>query len=572
LFAIRIVKEYIHSIHSYETLHGMNDIHSIRFSDLRHFDDGISKLFCDYLENFPVLSRFYAGDYHASGDYVKLAEQRRKTFPFRELIADVLTDQNREFGCGPKTLEHVELLRDERTVAVVTGQQVGLACGPLYTVYKTITAIKLARTLHEQHPEYHFIPVFWLEGEDHDFDEMNHINILGGDGTPLRIEYLHQGKKGPRNFGAVGQIVFDTNLQRLYDDLTNGLQNSEFKESLLTRLRAAYMPGTTFNQAFVHFLNGFFGDDGLVYINSLDTRLKKVLGPIFLREVEEYPRVSQLIIQQSAELEEHYHAQIKTKAMNVFLYQDGGRYALEPRDQDFTLRGTRKHVTREELQTIIETTPERLSPNVALRPICQDILLPSVAYVAGPSEIAYFAQLKGVYDYFQCPMPIIYPRASATLVEERHLQILEKFQLDLFALFTQGGQVRQHVIDMLSEVNVEEMFTGASARLVDTLGEIEFGLNAIDPTLAGPLDATREKITAAVQSLRQKASEAQQRKHDVALRQIQKVLNTLLPNDNFQERELNLLYYLNRFGNDVVVKLRNDLVIDRFHHQFISLT
>ena len=550
----------------------MNTIQSVRFPDLRQVDEGISALFCDYIENYSHIARFYAGDYKSPESFLKLAEQRRRSYPFRELIADVLLDQNRAFGCGSAATDNIELLRDDRTVAVVTGQQVGLAGGPLYTFYKTITAVHLAKVLGEQHPSYRFVPVFWLECEDHDFEEMNHFSILAPDGTPRTIEYLHQGKTGPRNLGSVGPITFDANIARVHEALAADLQNSEFKDRLLARFRSAYAEGTSFTTAFVRFLGGFFADDGLIFINPLDVRLKKILGPIFLREVEEYPRVSQLIIQQSAELEEKYHAQIKTKAMNIFLADEGGRFALEPRETDFTLRGTRRHVGREDLQAIIESTPERISPNVALRPICQDILLPSVAYVGGPSEIAYFAQLKGVYEYFQCPMPVIYPRASATLVEERQLQILDKYHLDLTSVFTHGGDLRKRVVDMLSEVNIDEMFSGAQGRLGDLLGEIGFGLTAIDPTLSGPMDGTREKIIAALGLLRQKAGEAQQRKHEVALRQIDKVLNALLPHDSFQERGLNILHYLNRFGDGITGTIRQNLRIDRFEHQIIPLS
>ncbi len=172
-------------------------------------------------------------------------------------------------------------------------------------------------------------------------------------------------------------------------------------------------------------------DEGLVFLSANHPRLKPLLSPIFQKEISEFPQSSQLVIGQSAELEQKYHAQIKTKSINLFMFHKGGRYLIEPREPDFSLKGTRHFMGKEELLRIARETPELLSPNVVLRPMAQDTLLPTVAYVGGPSEIAYHAQLGPVYDHFGVTQPVVYPRASASFLEERVQRAMEKYGIDV---------------------------------------------------------------------------------------------------------------------------------------------
>ncbi len=549
----------------------MDVLQAIQFSEIQQAGAGFSKLFSDYLSNFSALRRFYQYDYRSLQGFADAAEARKPAMGHRDLLADVLLEQNKSFGAGEESLRHIEELRAEQTFAVVTGQQVGILGGPLYTIYKTISAVKLARQLRDQLPGYAFVPVFWLEGEDHDFEEMNKIVVLSQEGSPASVEFPHPSKQGAKSAEPVGKIKLGAGIEAFFDQLAKALPTTEFREALLQRLKSVYTSEATFSGAFAALLHSLFPDEGLVIIDANDRRLKQLTRHIFLNELETFPRISQKIIQQSASLEEQYHAQIKTKAMNLFLVHNGGRYLIEPREHDFALRGTRQYFTREELLRILDESPEAFSPNVALRPICQDTILPTAAYVAGPSEVAYFAQLKPVYDYFSCPMPVIYPRASATVVEERQQKILEKYQLSIGDVFRQPTRLQQHVIDMVSEVKIDELFTHTSAQIGDLLQEMRFGLTTIDPTLLGPLDATRDKVDGALQVLKQKAAEAQQRKHEIALRQIRKVQNFFLPNGDYQERALNLFSFVNRYGDDFLPWLKSTLNVDQFEHQLLYL-
>lgn len=548
---------------------------TIDYRDLPLSPNGFSRLFQDYIHNFSKLKHLYASDFHSLENIQRHIEKSQKTNEHRSLLCDILIDQHRQFGCSDKTLSIVESLRHENTFCVVTGQQVGILGGPLYTLYKAFTAIQLADHLNERFPGYRFIPVFWLEGEDHDFAEINSITLLNQENQPNKIEYLIDGKPLEKNLGAVGELVLDEAWQRCTDQLAKVLPATEFRTSLLNAVRQSYAAGKTLNQSFVHWISSIIservGENPIVFISSNDKRIKQTLHPIFLKELQEFPKTSQLVIDQSAVLERDYHAQIKPKAINLFLFHKGGRYLIEPRDDGFSLKGVRYSPTRDELFKIVDETPEMFSPNVILRTICQDTLLPTVVYVAGPSEIAYFAQLKPVYEYFGVPMPMIYPRASATIVEQKLQTVLEKYELQLVDFFGNRKKLNDRVIDLLSEVNLDTLFNHASGRLDELIGELKFGLDYIDATLTGALETTRSKIESQLHVLKEKAAAAQRRKHEVALQQIDKVLKNIFPNNNFQEREINIVHFMNKYGMDFPKRLYDELQFDVPAHQVIML-
>jgi bacillithiol synthase len=548
----------------------MNIQQLIDINDLPNSAGGFSRLYCDYLFNAPGIRKYFEHDFHAMQNLQGFASEVASGFAHRTVLTEVLLEQNRRFGAGEKTFENIRLLGESTTLAVVTGQQVGMIGGPLYTFYKAATAIKLAASLRETLPGHRFVPVFWLEGEDHDFEEMNHAGLLSQEGAPVQADYLIEGKLPARNPGPVGEIVFGGDLEAFFNSLTAILPNSEFKPAVIEFLRKHYTPGSTFNTAFASLLNSWFGDEGLVFISSNDARLKKLVSPHFQKEIREFPKVSQLVIAQSADLERHYHAQIKTKALNLFYFYKGGRYFIEPREKDFSLKGTRHFITPEEMMNIAVNTPELLSPNVALRPICQDTILPTFAYVAGPSEIAYFAQLKSVYQYFGMKMPVIYPRLTATILEERVSRTLDKYQIDLQEIFCHADQIPRKITDMVSEIKIDELFGSVGKHMADNLNELKFGLNYIDPTLLGALETTRTRMDAHITALKEKTAAAQLRKHEAALRQVERAINSVFPRQNFQEREISLIHFLNKHGLGFARELADTLLINETGHQIIQ--
>ncbi len=532
---------------------------------------GFSGLFFDYLYDLPRVRSFYPADYRDYAGYATVMQAVDRKGVDRKTLVDVLTAQNTAFGASPRTLENIALLGKPNAYAVVTGQQVSLFGGPLYTVFKTITAIKLAARLKEAHPRAEFVPVFWIEGEDHDFAEMNHTGILDAENKLVRIEYLPGGMIPERNLGAIGELAFDDSLNGTMERLSSTLQKTEFTGKVLENLRRWYAPGQTFNQAFAGWMAQLFRETGLVFLSPNDLRLKQRLSPLFTREIAEFPAISQIVIGQSAELEKEYHAQVKPKSVNLFMFHKGGRYLIEPRETDFSLKGTRHFIPKEEMLRIAQEHPELLSANVILRPIAQDTLLPTVAYVAGPSEVAYHAQIGPVYRHLGIPQPVIYPRASASFVEERLHRAMDKYELQLEEFFGDISRITAKVVEQISEVKLDVIFGNASTHVRDAMNELKFGLNEIDPTLLGSLENSVGKIDTTIAVLKEKALAAQKRRNETAVRQIEKAANGLLPNASLQEREISLLHYLNKYGPDVLQWTMERLDIAGFKHQILTL-
>ena len=532
---------------------------------------GFSELFFDYVHDFPQVQGFYKHNFRDSHIVDSVIADVDKNPVNRKTLVQVLEEQNVSFGSSPRTFENIALISKPTTYAVVTGQQVGLFGGPLYTVYKTITTITLAQKLKAKFPGLDFVPVFWIEGEDHDFAEMNHTAVLDRENKVMKIEFLPGGQMPERNLGPIGELAFDDSLNQTLSTLEDSLQKTEYTEALLVRLRECYAVGRTFNQAFTAWMNVLFEDYGLVFLSSNDARLKRILSPIFVKEISEFPKTSQIVIDRSAQLEDQYHAQVKAKSINLFLFHKGGRYLIEPREHDFSLKGTRHYLTKEELLKIAQETPELLSPNVVLRPIAQDALLPTVAYVAGPSEIAYHAQLQPVYEHFGVSQPVIYPRASASFVDERLERVIEKHQLELASFFDEINALTAKVLEQIAEVKLDQIFGNTGSLVHDALHELKFGLKEIDPTLLGTLEGVKSKIDTNLGILKEKALAAQRRRNETAVRQIERAAAGLMPNGNLQEREISVLYYMNKYGPDLVKWLTSELDINGFKHQIITL-
>lgn len=551
------------------------------FVDIRHMTwidfprlpasaGGYSGLFLDFIADAPGARPFYRSSFRENSAYESILREQQEFVRDRATLVTVLTEQNERYAAPPATMQNIAALANPATYAVVTGQQVGLFGGALYTVLKTLTTVKLAARLKEKYPLFSFVPVFWLEGEDHDLAEMHYTQVPDQNGLPVRIEYLPGGVMPERNPGPVGEMRFDAALATTFDTLKGQLQTTEFTAALLDELAACYAPGVSFNEAFARWMNRLFPDDGIVFISSNHPALKQILSPLFLREVTEHPASSQIVIGQSAELEKTYHAQVKPKSVNLFLFHRGGRYSIEPREHDFSLRGTRHFITPEELASIARTTPELLSPNVILRPLAQDTLLPTVAYVGGPSEIAYHAQLAPLYGHFGIPRPVLFPRASVTIVEERVQRALEKYDLELEDLFGDPSALTARILEQISEIKLDDLFERTTRGIAAQLSELRFGLKELDPTLLGALDTTTGKIENGLGLLKEKSVAAQKRRNETAVRQIERAVASVLPAGVLQERQISVLHFLNKYGPGFMPWLAAEVDIAGYRHQVLT--
>jgi len=540
----------------------------INFSDI----PGHQNLFLDYLHEFENVQRFYGKNFRAVDQYLpffqKLSERER---PHRALIADIINTQYHNLKISKQTQQNIGLLSSNKTIAVVTGQQLGIFGGPLYTIFKTITAIKLCNYLKENYEGYNFVPIFWLEGDDHDYNEVRTFSILTTENQFVTLKY-DDGQIEELNRGAIGELKFNQNLEAVFNELNVLLRETEFKAPLLELVRSIYQPEKTFLESFREMIIHLFDEYGLIVFNPVDSSVKRILSPIFSKEINDFADQTGYLVERSAELEEVYHAQVKVKPINLFYIEEKERLSIEPTETGgYRLKNKRKKFTREELLTQLEISPKKFSPNVLLRPICQDYLFPTAFYVGGPSEISYFAQVSPLYKIYGIDEPFIYPRSSATIVEKGVQTILEKNNLEYVDIFTEENELIQKIVSASSNLNLESLFNNAAQEINSTFNPISERLAALDKTLADISIKSKLRIDETLNYLKTKAIDSEKRKYESTIRQVTKARNVLFPNNNLQERELNWIYFANKYGMDIIRWIFNELTINKFEHQILEL-
>ena len=539
----------------------------INFSDI----PGHQNLFLDYLYEYENVAEFYANDFRNKENYLKIfknvSENRQNLAPD---VSSLLTRQYSQLNPSSLTQKNIKMLSDKKTLAIVTGQQLGIIGGPLYTLYKIMTAIKLSRLLSERYDDYNFVPVFWLEADDHDFNEVRATKIIDEANSLITIGYKEEIAEDDLK-QSVGMINFDSSINDFFNKLDTSQKQTEFKLPILEHLKSIYKEGTSFKDAFRKFVFDYFDEYGLIIFDPQDDEVKKILKPVFKKEITDFRIHTEQLVQVSATLEELYHAQVKVKPVNLFLRVDEGRYSIEPVDNEYRLRRKRKSFTQEQLLELLENEPDKFSPNVLLRPICQDYLFPTAFYIAGPSEIAYFAQIKPLYEIYEIVEPIIYPRSSVTILENAIANSLEKYSVSINDIFIDVENVKKKIINSVEERSVDEMFEGITNQIETTFDQLKEKLLDLDKTIADSSNRYRDKILSNISELKSKAEKAQQKKYEVTLRQIDRAAVNLFPNSNLQEREINFVYFANKYGEEFIKKVFDELQINKFEHQIIRL-
>lgn len=529
-------------------------------------------LFLDFIEEFDNVAKFYSKNFRDKDNYIKhfnrLIQQDRS---HRNKLTQIIKNQYSTKKVSKETEANIEQLDSPKTIAVITGQQLGLFGGPLYTIYKTITAIKFCKKLKEDYPEFNFVPIFWLEGDDHDYDEVRTISVLNNENILTDISY-NDGLEEETNRGSIGKLKFNENINLVFEELQKTLRETEFKASLIDFLKTIYSPGKTFLESFSELLFNLFDQHGLIIFNPIDDEVKKLLTPIFRKAITDFQYHSTALVERSAELEEVYHAQVKVKAINLFYLDEKERLLIEPTETgELRLKGKRKKFSFEEILNQIENTPEKFSPNVLLRPICQDFLFSTGFYIAGPGEISYFAQVNPLYEFFSIEEPFIYPRASATIVEQGVNQVLTKYNLSILEIFVDEKELIDKIVRASSELNIEQLFSSANENINNVFKDVSEKIILIDKTLGDLSEKSLQRIQQTLDYLKQKATEAEKRKYETSIRQLSKVQNILYPKNNLQEREINFIYFVNKYGMDFLKWLYDNLTIDKFHHQVLEM-
>ncbi|MEJ2493678.1 MAG: bacillithiol biosynthesis cysteine-adding enzyme BshC [Ignavibacteriaceae bacterium] len=539
----------------------------INFSDI----PGHQNLFLDYLYEFENVAKYYKYNFRDREQYKRIFKSIVDSDnPNRKKLKPILEKQYVDISKSDKTNKNIELLSKDNTLAIVTGQQLGILGGPLYTFYKIITIIKLSNFLNERYDDFNFVPVFWLAGDDHDFNEVRAISVIDKDNNIKTVGYKEEIDPEEAKL-SIGKIKFDETIEEFFSTLNDSLRDTEFKQPLLEELKNYYKTDETFTTAFQKLIHSVFDEYGLVILNPQERDVKELLKPIFKKEITDFREHTEKLVHLSAELEEIYHAQVKVKPVNLFFSTEDGRYSIEPVENEYKLKRKRKSFTQEELLDLVETEPERFSPNVLLRPICQDYILPTAFYIGGPSEVAYFAQATLLYDFYKIQTPIIYPRSSATLLETNINKILEKYNVAIDDIFFGAEELKKKVIHSLTENRVDDIFAEAENEIELTFDRLREKLFELDKTIADTSKKYRGKIVSALSELKGKAEQAQNQKYEVTLRQLDRACTIIFPAGQLQERTINYTYFIDKYGKEFIDKIFSQLEIDKFEHQIIKI-
>ncbi len=533
---------------------------------------GQSRIFLDYLRDPSALRRFYptAVRFHHE-TAARATEVLAAHTVDRAALRDALAAMNSAWGAGPETLASVERLRAPETVAVVSGQQVGLFTGPLYTVYKALSAVKLARCLAERGTPA--VAVFWMATEDHDWPEVQRAETIACDGRLASAEvpdHLH--KDGQ----PVGGVKLDESVDEAVARLLGVLPTSAFTPDLEALVRDSYRPGRTYGEAFARMMTGLMGRYGLVLLDPSDARLKALAAPLYGAAARRAPEIASALVGRSRELEAAgYHAQVHTSedAFPLFLHDEtGARHAVTRNARGlYQTRGAAREWTHEELAALAAREPERFSPNVTLRAVVQDYLLPTVAYFGGAAEIAYFAQTAEVYRVLGRPATPILHRASMTIVERRTGRALRRYGLGVEDFFAGLDPVIARVVEEHMGRDVAKTFGETERTIAGALDELQESLRGFDPTLGDALKSGRRKIFYQLEGMRARFHRAQMARDRAVLRQLERAATALYPEKSLQERHVNITSLLARHGRYVTDWIFSAIDPGAVDHQIVYL-
>lgn len=512
-----------------------------------------SPLFLDYIHDAEKLRPFYTFRPDASAFAAAIEKLNGQTFD-RVALVDVLREQEaEELQRNPALAERISALLQGNTFTVCTGHQLCLFTGPLYFIYKIITTIRLAETLKEKYPAQDFVPVYWMASEDHDFEEINHAHLFG---KTLRWTY---DAKGP-----AGKLPTAT-LLPLLDELKTVLGESPSAQEFFAMIAAAYDGQATLAEATRRLVHALFGKYNLLVLDADDVRLKKRFVP-FMRNELLQPENEKLVLAQSAALEKAgYSAQVNPRAINLFYMREGLRERIEKENGAYRVLNTELRFSEQELLAELDAHPERFSPNVVLRPVYQQVILPNLAYVGGPGELAYWLQYKTMFDALNVLLPVLVPRSFALIADKPSQDRLQKLGVALSELFGDIEALLKTYVQRTSGSTLD--LSPQKEQLKALFAEVRTKAAAIDATLEKATDAELQKQLNALEGLESKFVRAEKQKQETALNQLRKLKEKFFPEGALQERYDNFLPYalkhsgfidalhdsLAAFGNELLV-------------------
>ena len=531
-----------------------------------------SRLFLDYLSDPHGLRRFYPSAVRFHHELAERVPEVLASYSTdRQQLCDALEAMNKRWSATAETLTNIDLLRAADCITIVSGQQAGLFTGPLYTIYKALSAVKLAGCLRQRGTNA--VPVFWIATEDHDFAEVATAEFIGCD---CRLASVSVDPAMHAEGAPVGRVVLDASIDETIKRLLEVLPSTEFIPEVERLVKETWASGKGYGDAFAQMMTRLIGRYGLILLDPLDAKLKELAAPLYARAAERASEIAAALVERSRELEQAgYHAQVATSenAFPLFLHtDDGARHALTRTiNGRYKAKDVRDEFTTDELSKIATLEPAKFSPNVTLRAVVQDYLLPTAAYFGGAAEIAYFAQTAEVYRILDRPITSILPRASMTIVERRTWRTLERYGLKLEDLFEGLDAVLARVVEEHLGAETAQTFNRTEDSINRELDRLQEPLKSVDPTLAEALETGRRKINYQLEGLRSRFHRAQMGRDRAAHRQLERAFAALYPHKTLQERHINITSLLARHGPHLTTWIYDAINLGSSDHQVVYL-
>ena len=531
------------------------DIDCLPFKNTGYF----SKLICDYVAEEPQLAPFYNHFPNLANFELQIAE-KKNSFPLenRKVLQTALKHQYINHTISKFTKNHIASLADENTFTVVTGHQLNLFTGPLYFLYKIISTINLCEALKRQYPEQHFVPVYWMATEDHDFEEINYFNFKG--------KKIHWNKKAS---GAVGHLSTD-GLEELGSTYAKLLGDSNNAKTLKELFADAYVKHDNLTEATRFLANALFGKYGLVIVDGDNPDLKRLLIPYAKKDIFEqvsHKAVSETITTLNG-LPSDYSVQVNPREINYFYLIDGLRERIVERNGSYFVNDTDIKFSKEGLLEELEAHPERFSPNVIARPLYQEILLPNLCYIGGGGELAYWLELKSAFVAMQIPFPILLLRNSALVITQKQNEKLQKLTVSLEDVFLKQNTLINKKIRQVSNIDID--FTPQKKLLEEQFNGLYQLAEQTDKSFLGAVKAQEVKQKKGLDHLEKRLLKAQKRKLADHVSRLAEIQNELFPAKSLQERNLNFSELYLEYGESLIPMLFKAL--NPLKQEFVILT
>ncbi len=512
----------------------------IPFSAIPH----TTKLFSDFLSYSADIGQFYPTRPDAN-----LIAGKAKIVPhgtqIHAAVAAALERQNRRWGASEATLRNIQRLW-EGAHAVVTGQQVGLFGGPALALFKVASVLALANQVESAGVPC--VPVFWMATEDHDLKEVNQALLLTPDFHLAEFAAQSEGKTD----SPVASVRFATGTNELVERAAALLGEGQAADFL----RESYREGETFSDAYARMYARIFGEQGLVLLDPADAELHRIAVPLFVEAIERAGELDDALLARNREVTKAgYHEQVKITAEStpLFALVDGARVPVHRSNGGFAIR--KERLSLDELKRRITATPETFNANVLLRPVLQDYWLPTLAYIGGPAEIAYFAQVGVVFEKLLGRVTPILPRMSATLLEPKIEKLLNKYELTLTDLFHGESELLEELAKRTLPPELKRDFEHGRRGVEEVMQQISESLQKLDPTLVEAAKNAANKMRYQVGRLEKRAARAELRKEEILSRHAEQIENSLYPHKTLQEREISGIYFLAKYGTELVDRL-----------------